>query len=128
MKIGDYCTGIQHIGLPTSDMDGTLRFYSKIGFKPIFNTINDGHRVYFLQLGDLIIEAYEAENCAGKTGAIDHVSLNVKNIDEVFAQVRMEGYKTEDKEVNYLPFFENGVRFFTIVGPNSEKVEFNQMG
>ena len=25
-----------------------------------------------------------------------------------------------------LPFFENGVAWFTILGPNNEKVEFNQ--
>ena len=29
-------------------------------------------------------------------------------------------------EVHFLPFWENGVKFFTIEGPNKEKVEFSQ--
>lgn len=127
MKICDYCTGIQHVGLPTADMEGTLSFYSKIGFKPVFSTINDGRRVSFLRLGNLVVEAYESDNCPGKTGAIDHIALDVENIDEVFALVRKENLQTEDKVVNYLPFFENGVRFITIIGPNSERIEFNHM-
>jgi hypothetical protein len=28
--------------------------------------------------------------------------------------------------VHFLPFWENGVKFFTIEGPNKEKVEFSQ--
>lgn len=127
MNINDYCTGIQHIGLPTADMESTLDFYSRIGFKRVFSTVNDGCRVCFLRLGDLVIEAYESDNCAGKRGAIDHIALNVKNIDEVINWVRTEKFKTEDVEINYLPFFEKGVRFITIVGPNSEKIEFNQI-
>ncbi|MDD3243533.1 MAG: VOC family protein, partial [Eubacteriales bacterium] len=30
-------------------------------------------------------------------------------------------------EVKGLPFWANGVRFFTILGPNAEKIEFSQM-
>ena len=28
--------------------------------------------------------------------------------------------------IHFLPFWENGVKFFTIEGPNKEKVEFSQ--
>lgn len=126
MDINNYCTGFQHLGLPTADMDKTLKFYEKLGFSPIYNTLNEGSRVFFLQLGDMIIETYESDSCVGASGAIDHISLNVKNVDEVFAWAKAENFKTDDNEVNYLPFFEKGVRFFTIIGPNAEKVEFNQ--
>ena len=126
MDLKNYCTGIQHIGLPTTDMDSTLNFYTSLGFNLIYETMNNNDKVCFLQLGDMVIETYENTTCAGKSGAIDHIALNVKNIDEVFAWANNNRFHTEDKEVNYLPFFENGVRFFTIIGPNSEKVEFNQ--
>ena len=36
------------------------------------------------------------------------------------------GLNTTQDEVHFLPFWENGVRFFTIEGPNKEKVEFSQ--
>ena len=29
-------------------------------------------------------------------------------------------------EIHFLPFWDNGVHFFTIEGPNKEKVEFSQ--
>ena len=33
---------------------------------------------------------------------------------------------TTNDTVHFLPFWENGVKFFTIEGPNKEKVEFSQ--
>lgn len=126
MSIGKLCTGIQHLGLPTANMDATLAFYSAIGFENIYSTVNDGSRVCFLKLGDMVIETYESDSVVGKTGAIDHIALNVTDIDAVFALAKELDLPTDDKEVNFLPFFEKGVRFFTLVGPNAEKVEFNQ--
>ena len=35
------------------------------------------------------------------------------------------GIPTNDV-VHFLPFWENGVKFFTIEGPNKEKIEFSQ--
>ena len=36
------------------------------------------------------------------------------------------GLNTTNDTVHFLPFWENGVKFFTIEGPNKEKVEFSQ--
>ena len=40
----------------------------------------------------------------------------------------IEGHKKglEVIEEGQLPFWENGVKYFTILGPNREKLEFNQ--
>lgn len=75
----------------------------------------------------MVIEAYESDCCAMSSGAIDHFALNVKDIDAVFAWAAAAGLKTEDQQVNYLPFFDRGVRFFSVTGPNAERVEFNQI-
>ena len=37
-----------------------------------------------------------------------------------------DGLKLDVIEEGQLPFWENGVRYFTVLGPNGEKVEFNQ--
>lgn len=117
------CTGIQHLGLPTDDFAGTVEFYHGLGFETIF--ANEG--VNFLKLGTLVLETYPAEGGAAMcNGAIDHVAINVKDIEAAWRDAHACGYQTEDKEINFLPFFENGVKFFTIIGPNKEKVEFNQ--
>ena len=117
------CTGIQHLGIPTEDFAGTVAFYKGLGFEPIF----ENERVSFLQLGTLVIETYPAEPAAAKrNGAIDHVAINVHDIEAAWADVHACGYECIDAEINSLPFFENGVKYFTILGPNREKVEFNQ--
>lgn len=57
-------------------------------------------------------------------GAIDHIAIDVKNIGELFDVVKAGNFKMLDTQVNGLPFWENGVKFFTIEGPNKEKIEF----
>lgn len=116
-------TGIQHLGLPTAKFAQTVEFYNGLGF----DTIWTNGEVAFLQLGTLVIETYTVAEAAMKSGAIEHVSLNVKDIEAAWRDAQACGYETDDTEINFLPFFENGVRFFTIYGPNRERVEINQM-
>jgi hypothetical protein len=71
----------------------------------------------------LVIETYEGESVL-RTGAIDHIALDVTDIDRVFEEIKSGGYELLDSSVQSLPFWENGVRFFTIVGVNGERIEF----
>ncbi|WP_291565299.1 VOC family protein [Bacteroides sp.] len=124
MKLTDYITGIQHIGIPTNDIQVTKDFYNSLGFSTELETENNGENVAFLQLKNLVIETYQNGQAAMQSGAINHIAIDVKNIDEVFCLVKSLGVEMADNSVNGLPFWENGVRFFTIVGPNKERVEF----
>ena len=74
----------------------------------------------------LVIETYENKQAKLTNGAIDHVAINVKNIEEVYHYIEENQMNTTNDEIHFLPFWENGVRFFTIEGPNKEKVEFSQ--
>ena len=122
----NYATGIQHIGIPTKDMDATKAFFAKLGFEPAFETVNDGAKVAFLKLENLVIETYESDEATMKAGAIDHVAIDVKDIEEVYQYIEEKQMNTTKDEIHFLPFWENGVRFFTIEGPNKEKIEFSQ--
>ncbi len=115
-------TGIQHLGIPTENLEATLDFYHGLGFETIWTNGS----VAFLRLGTLTIETYKSDAAAKCNGALDHVALNVNDIEAAWRDAQACGYETADTEINFLPFFENGVRFFTIIGPNREKVEFNQ--
>lgn len=126
MSVKGLCTGLQHIGVPTKCMEDTIAFYKKLGFEIASEgSFRDG-RVVFLKLGDLVIEAYEAEETAGQPGAIDHIALNVTDIEKMLDYVNEQGLNNTDAQIESLPFWDNGVSFFTIQGPNQEKVEFNQ--
>lgn len=128
MTMKEIATGLQHIGVPTGDMDATIHFYHALGFETIFETVNTeaGGRVNFFKLGDLVIETYEVTDPAKAPGAVDHIAINVKDIEEAFRFVNEAGLNNTNDIIHSLPFFENGVKFFTIEGANKEKVEFNQ--
>ena len=109
MTIKDNLTGIQHVGIPTNDIEETVAFYEKLGFETALRTVNEeaGEKVAFLRLGTLVVETYENKAAKMTDGAIDHIAIDRDTI-------------------HFLPFWENGVRFFTIAGPNKERIEFSQ--
>lgn len=120
--------GLQHVGIPTNDLDETISFYEQFGFKNVYQTVNTeaDERVAFLQLGNLMIETYETKRAVLREGAWDHIALDVTDIESVFQLVKEKELPMVDEGVRFLPFWEHGVRFFTILGPNKEKVEFCQ--
>ena len=125
MSLNDYVTGVQHIGIPTNNIDETISFYKSIGFSIVMETVNEaaGEKVAFLQNKNLVIETYENKNAVLVNGAIDHISIDMTDVDAVFAMIA-DQFVCLDKQVQFLPFWEKGVKFFTILGPNHEKVEF----
>ena len=126
MDLKNYSTGVQHVGIPTNDIGKTVEFYHKLGFETAFETVNDGDRVVFLKFASLVIETYESKEAAMKSGAVDHIALDVKDIEKTYELINQEGLNTTKDTIHFLPFWENGVKFFTIEGPNKEKVEFSQ--
>ena len=127
--ITQYMTGIQHIGIPTNDMEKTIAFYHGLGFETAHENVipDSGDRVAFLKYGNLVIETYENHQAVEKNGAIDHIAIDVTDVDAIYAELKKAGYQILDEGVQSLPFWANGVRFFTILGPNKEKVEFNEI-
>lgn len=126
MDAAKYMTGVQHIEIPTNDIDKTITFYQRLGFTIAYQTVNEkaNERVAFLQFGNLIIETYENHAATLRSGAIDHLAIDVKEIDRLYEEIKTAGFHILNDSVQYLPFWEKGVKFFTILGPNEEKVEF----
>ena len=124
----NYVTGLQHIGIPTNDIEATIEFYGKLGFEVALQTVNEeaNEKVSFLKLNNLVIETYENKAAKMESGAIDHVAIDVKDIEKVYELINQADLNTTRDIIHFLPFWENGVRFFTIEGPNKEKIEFSQ--
>mgnify|MGYP000383944439 CR=1 FL=1 len=53
-------------------------------------------------------------------------SVDVDDIESAWEEVRMAGLAPLEDAIQFLPFWENGVRFFNLLGPNGETVEFSQ--
>lgn len=117
-------TGLQHIGIPTNDIEETIRYYSALGFEVAHRAVCNGEPVAFLKLGDLMVETYQNNRAVGCAGAVDHFAINVTDVGE--ARRIADGMGLNVIEEGVLPFWTNGVQYFTVLGPNSEKIEFNQ--
>lgn len=95
MDIKENATGLQHIGIPTNDIGVTIAFYEKLGFSIALRTVNEeaNEQVAFLRLGDLMIETYENRQAAMTSGAVDHIAIDVKDIEAALEFIESE-YKT----------------------------------
>lgn len=123
----EHLTGLQHIGLPTKNYDDSCRFYERLGFDKIYETRqpNDG-KVGFYRLGNLEMEIYEADDIAGRDGALDHIALDCADIDAAYNEVCAAGLPVVSNGIEALPYWDSGIRFFHVKGPSGEKVEFCQ--
>lgn len=126
MKLSEFATGLQHIGLPTNDMAATQAFYEGLGFETVYETVNGSEKVVFLRLGDLTIETYENGQAKLESGAIDHIAINTTDVEAAYRLAQDQGYEIVSNGIENLHFWENGVKFFIILGPNRERIEFNQ--
>ena len=124
MAFSKIATGLQHIGIPTNDLNQTIDCYQSLGFELAHRTANGDEQVAFLKLGNLMIETYQNFKAARINGAVDHIAINVTDVEE--ARRIADSMGLEVIEEGQLPFWENGVKYFTILGPNREKLEFNQ--
>ncbi len=138
MLLKNNLNGLQHLGLPVTNLEASKAFYQELGFVEVMRTDLPGGaqpvQVAMLQLGSLTIELYQLvglehqEIASRRDGHLDHIALDVNDIELAFAEIQAAGFTVlEENAPVFLPFWKNGVKFFTVRGPDGEKVEFNQM-
>ena len=82
--------------------------------------------VSFLYQNTLVIETYENKAAKMEAGALDHVAIDVTDVQKVYELIEAAGLNNTHDTIHFLPFWENGVKFFKIEGPNKETIEFSQ--
>ena len=131
--------GIQHLGIPVTDLETSVSFYTRLGFKRILASKvevpeeNDRILVAFMEQKDIVIELYQVTLQARKElvtrsdGHVDHIAFDVADADKAFSELKKADFEIiEDKPV-LLDFWERGCKYFTVRGPGGEKLEFNQI-
>ena len=53
--------------------------------------------------------------------------VDVPDIDETFSVLKTAGYDLVEPEPVFLAFWKNGCRYFNMIGPDGERLEFNQI-
>ena len=127
MKLSDFCSGIQHIGIPTNDLAASEKFYDDLGFAVVYRGYvpEKNQHVFFMQMHDLVLELYE-ETPALRDGAVDHIALNCLDIETAYCLAKEQGYRFLSDGICSLGFWEKGIKYFIIEGPNKERLEFCQ--
>ena len=128
--------GWDHLAVRTKDINKSMSFYAELGFVMTGNgylDTPDGRLlIAFMTMKGFTLELIQLVGAAvndpdtWKTGKIDHISLDVKSAQDAFMEARSRGYKVLDFGLKELPLFEHGCKFFSIEGPDGEKIEFNQ--
>ncbi len=129
---------IQHIGIPVNDIIKSIAFYEKLGFKNIMSSTFEidsekGGIVTMMERDKMIIELYQmpqtklSEIKNRRDGHIDHIAFDVDNIEIAFQTLTENGFHIMEDEPVFLNFWSNGCKYFNVLGPDGERLEFNQI-
>ncbi|MBU2906579.1 VOC family protein [Arenibacter algicola] len=135
----DNFNGLQHLGLPVSNLKASMEFYESLGFKRVMSsqvdvpTENDTILVAMMEQKGVIIELYQVtknemlELKSRKDGHVDHIAFDVGDVDKAFNELKAAGFTMVEEKPVFLNFWEKGCKYFAIRGLDGEKLEFNQI-
>ncbi len=121
---------MDHIGLGVNDLEAAAAWYIDVlGFRQIGAFVTpDGVPARFLKSGDLVYEIFQPLEGVAAPGKIDHFSFVSTDIEADYAYCVAQGYSFEQEGIQCIPtFWEKGIRFFKIMSPTGEPVEFCQI-
>lgn len=129
-------SGWSHLGIPVTDLKKSKNFYHQFGFKEIMYaeipTGNESIKASMMEKDGFVIELYQMfgeslkEISARKDGHIDHIALDVTDIDKAYQELQETGFEILEDAPVFLDFWDNGVKYVNIRGPDGEKLEFNE--
>jgi len=135
----DNFRGLQHLGIPVTSLQNSVRFYTSLGFKRILSSTvevpeeNDTIQVAMMKQKDVIVELYQVtenelkELRNRKDGHVDHIAFDVADVEKAYQELKLTGYEMVEERPVFLNFWERGCKYFAIRGPDAEKLEFNQI-
>ena len=128
---------IQHIGIPVTNLKASEAFYEGLGFKNVMTTHFEIHGnkgfVSMMQRDSMVMELYQmpepelAEIRQRGNGHIDHVAFDVDDVDQTYQLLKENGYQMMEPAPVFLQFWQKGCKYFNIIGPDGERLEFNEI-
>lgn len=125
--------GLAHINIATDDIEKSKEFYTKaLGFKfeyeaRIDEPNNAWLKLAFVNLNGMVIEFLEPSDKTtvknGCDGIINHIAIEVKNIDEVMEDLKAKGIVFETEKPGYAENMFKGIKFCFFRGPSGERIE-----
>jgi len=128
---------IQHIGIPVTNVVASEAFYKRLGFANVmqapFQEEGQTGTCVMMKNKSIIIELYQLpehklqEIRSRKDGRIDHITFDVDDIDLAFDTLKNDEFRIVEEAPVFLSFWQKGCKYFNILGPDGERLEFNQI-
>ena len=126
--------GLAHIGVFVKDIEVSKKFYTEVLGLELINEcvfVDDTNTftIAFVQKGTLIIELvmmkYQREL---KDGVVDHVAMQVDDLEGMIKKLAAQGIEFESKEaISHPTMLGNGAKWIFFRGPDNEHLEISQI-
>ena len=122
---------LDHIGVQcvNSEKDATW-YMDKLGFKLVakFKSSRGDYYTWFVTNGQITYEIYQnADMDPKKQGLVDHIALNSTDIEADYKACLDAGLTVCTNGIESIPTrWERGCRYFKVLSPTGEQIEFNQ--
>ncbi len=113
---------LAHICINSPDLELTKRFYIEaLGLELGFEFEKDGNPFgYYIQVGNLtFVEVFKGD--PGLVGNINHVAIQVTDLDSLIARIRDAGFEVSDKKMGV----DNSWQAWT-TDPSGIRIEFHE--
>jgi len=114
-----------------------LAFYEKLGFNLImdkpFDYEGEEGQCCMVERQGVVLELYQfppkglEEIRSRGNGHIDHITFGVRDIETAFNKLCVSGFNIVEDTPVFLDFWESGCRYFNVIGPDGERLEFNEI-
>ena len=130
---GCQVVGMAHIGVIVKDIKKSQDYYTDLlGFE-CYHEADIEHddgitKLAFLRCGTCEIELVQPSKYQPrKDGPVDHIALQVNDIDGMMACLAKKGIQYDTKKSIELPkLFDNGVKYIFFRGPDGERIELSE--
>ena len=128
---------LQHTGIPVTNIAVSEKFYARLGFTNVmqstFTMDGEPGTCIMMKYNSIIIELFQLpgnrleEIKSRRDGHIDHIAFDVDDIQTTFDLLKKASFKIVEEAPVFLSFWEKGCLYFNILGPDGERLEFNQI-
>ena len=115
--------GLHHAGVVVANLERSIAFYGDVFGLEVAERLDfGGERLAFLQVGPARLELIEsAPQAPRRTGVVDHVALDVRDLDGLLRRLEQRGVTLVDPEPIDVPGL--NARILFCLGPDAERIE-----